>query len=166
MGIDPGATTGIAAIDLEGNIILIDSRKGFSRSELIKVLSGMGNPLVVSSDTNPSPKLIEKIASAFSARLMAPEHSLLRSEKIKLVKGYMKANEIKESPWKNRHERDALASAIHAWKKTRPLIKRISKKLREYPDPGLRRHVHVQVIVKGKSINQSIKEFNEDEIQV
>ncbi len=162
LGIDPGTTTGICAIGLKGDILLTESRKGFSKSELLKVLSDLGNPLIVSSDTNPPPRMIEKIASAFSARLIVPDHSLLRSEKVGLVKRYMKSRDLKEPPWKNRHERDALASAIYAWKRVRALLMKIEKKLGENPDPRLSRHVHTQVIVMGKSINQSVKDFKDE----
>ena len=114
-GIDPGSTSAVAAINLEGEEVLLESRREFSRHEIIESLVETGFPVVVTSDQREMPETVEKIASSFGARKFEPENNLSRSRKQKLGKG------------KNSHEKDAYASALHAYKSLKKTITKINR---------------------------------------
>ncbi|MFQ5647812.1 MAG: DUF460 domain-containing protein [Candidatus Aenigmatarchaeota archaeon] len=167
VGIDPGTTTGVALLDLKGKLALLDSHKEFSRSDLVKIVSGFGTPVIITTDVSPPPRLIEKIAASFPARLLVPRHSLQKREKLELVRQYLKERKPGRGParypWKNTHEKDALAAALFAWSQVRDLVARIDKKLDIYQlhplFPALERFVRSNVLVKKRGITESIRKF-------
>ena len=112
VGVDPGTTVGIAVLDTKGNLLLVASRKGARRNEVVNLISGFGKPLVVSTDRNPPPKYVEKLSSNFGAKIFFPEHHITMIEKRRLTKEF--SEEIKNS-----HQLDALAAAVKAWKNYR-----------------------------------------------
>jgi hypothetical protein len=122
VGIDPGITTGIAILNLDGEIVLTESRRNFSRAGIVKFVSNFGKPIIIATDMNPAPTTVEKLATAFPARLFYPESTLKRKDKAKLVK------ELEVKP--NRHEKDALAAAIYAYKRISPIINKVKQKMK------------------------------------
>ena len=71
-GIDPGKTSGIACLDLRGNLILKD-HKTFGGSEwLISTLNKVGTPVVVASDKPNASEIVKKVNTAFNSRLFCP----------------------------------------------------------------------------------------------
>ncbi|HZD43509.1 MAG TPA: DUF460 domain-containing protein, partial [Methanomicrobiales archaeon] len=50
VGIDPGTTTAIAALDLDGNLMDLSSSRQMTMSDIIEHLYHIGKPLVVASD--------------------------------------------------------------------------------------------------------------------
>ena len=156
-GIDPGTTTGIALLDLEGNVVSVFSRKGMSRSEISRRIQEHGSPIVMAGDTNPSSRALEKVNAAFSSRLIVPEESLGVAEKIAF------ANSVsgEEKLFSNKHERDALASAFFAFNRVRPLVRRIGKALggSGLQDTGMERLVRTEVILSGRSISSTIRKY-------
>ena len=108
VGIDPGTTTGIAILDINGNIIETKSVRNCSISNVIDHLLGKGNVLVVATDVEKIPKYVEKIANQLGAEIFVPEESIKIKEKREITKSYG----VRDS-----HQRDALASAIAAYKK-------------------------------------------------
>lgn len=159
VGIDPGTTTGIALLDLNGNFVAMWSDKNISRSDLAKFISEFGSPVIVSGDTNPAPKSVEKIASLFSAKLVFPEETLSRKDKYELTKFFK--TELDKS-WSNRHERDALASALHAWGRVRNLMERVEKRLKGYENQDLEWYVKTRVIVRGENVTKCVQGFMKD----
>lgn len=155
-GVDPGTTTGIALLDLDGNIVLLKKGKNLSRAKIIKIISDYGSPVVIAGDVSPASKLIEKIAASFSSKIIIPEYSLSRKDKIESTKKF-----LEDSKKISRHERDALAAALYGWKKIRPVVRRVDKRLGNYSDTGLSSFVKTNVILNGKSITSSIKQYRE-----
>ncbi len=156
VGIDPGTTTGVAVFDLSGNLLLIKSGKNLSKSDISRIISEAGNPIIVSSDINPIPRAVEKIAISFSARLIEPGETFSRKEKHETAKDYMR---LHGKAWKNRHERDALVSGIYAYKQVRQMVERINSKLRKggISSPSVRNKVLAEVLLQKKSIDYVIK---------
>jgi hypothetical protein len=105
VGIDAGATTAFAVLDLEGRVVSVKSRKGWGLNEVVEQVSSF-KPTVVACDTRPPSLLAKKVASCFRTRFFYPTHSLRWEEKAELTK---------EFTVKNSHERDALASALKAF---------------------------------------------------
>lgn len=98
------------------------SKKGAKKSDLIKHISKFGKPVIIASDVNPLPKMIEKLASALGSKAFYPETSLSNVEKVKMIKEYVE--EIKDS-----HQKDALASGLKAFKKYHELFLKIEETL-------------------------------------
>jgi predicted RNase H-like nuclease (RuvC/YqgF family) len=123
VGIDPGTTTGVVLFDLEGNLLLTKSKKSFARSEINRVISGFGIPVIIASDMFPPSRIIERIASTFSAKLITPKKSLSRKEKNQIISSE-RWIELKRM-CENRHEKDALAAALFAFSKIERLMRRV-----------------------------------------
>ena len=106
VGVDPGATVGIAMIDLDGNVVKLFSQKELSQNGVIRFIEESGKPLVIASDVTSLPSSISKIARAFDAATFSPKDNILQSEKIEMTKNF---------DIKNDHERDALVAALLAY---------------------------------------------------
>ena len=124
VGIDPGMITGVAILDIDGEVLRVFSGKNIDRATIVKEVEKYGKPLIIASDVFPPPEALEKLASTLRAKLYTPQQSLSQSEKEELVKTYL---ENLESPIEveDTHQRDALAAAINAWKSFRTKLEQI-----------------------------------------
>ena len=116
IGIDPGNTTAVAAIDLDGEIRLLESRLEFPHHEIIEAIIENGYPLVITADKEDLPSTVDKIASSVGAKRFTPENDLSQERKRELGKG------------DNSHEKDAYAAASHAYKRMSKQIRKINRK--------------------------------------
>jgi hypothetical protein len=106
-GIDPGKTSAIAVIDLNGRLIY-SAHKTFAGVDwLIKEISSAGTPIVIASDRPEVSPTIRKVNAAFNARLFYPNKELMTEEKRLIAKG---------ADLDNQHERDAYAAAVKAYR--------------------------------------------------
>ena len=71
------------------------------------------------------PNFVEKIASSLGAKIFKPETDLQSRHKSRLVKKFLKKRDIEIN---NKHENDALISAILAYKSIKPLLNKIENK--------------------------------------
>jgi len=142
-GIDPGTTTGIAALNLNGELVDLVSARAISAPDVIEWLSDRGKPLVVATDVFPTPGAVEKVKRSFSAVLYSPGGEIPSEEKIALARGY---------GYRNDHERDALAAAASAFKKYRNKFQQVEKKCPPEIDPEEVK----ALVVRGLSIDQAI----------
>jgi uncharacterized protein len=160
VGIDPGTTTGIAILDMSGGIVRIWSGKNAGKAQISKVISRAGIPVIISCDTNPPPRMVEKIASTFSSRMEVPKEDFLRKEKYLMTRGFNSAGNGEEKIFRNRHERDALASALYGWGRVKNLVSRIDKRVSARGlDEKQRNLVRTSVILGRESIDKSVKRF-------
>lgn len=145
VGVDPGITTGIAILDLHGNLVKIFSKRDMGRNEIIKMIISFGHPLIITSDVNPMPRNVRNIARKLGAKIYLQEKSLSVAEKRRVVKDYK--NYVKSG-----HESDALAAVIKAWKNYRPFLLKIEKMAKKY---GLSKHFDllVEKFIKGEYDN-------------
>lgn len=120
VGVDPGATTAVAVIDLNGNLIDVKSRKGWSTAEVVEYISSFGKPVVVATDKSSPPEYVQKIKAAFSAVLYTPKDDISVEKKKNLTSKYKLLND---------HERDALAAAIDAFNSYRSKLRNVEKRL-------------------------------------
>lgn len=120
VGIDPGTTVGIAALDLNGDLVTVHSSRQMGMGDVIEFLYSLGKPVVIASDVSPMPFSVEKIRRAFQAVPHTPRQDISVVTKYELAGRYEYAND---------HERDALTAAIEAsryWNhKFAGIIKRI-----------------------------------------
>ena len=111
LGLDPGTRVGYALLDLYGNIVDIDSFKGDLNEAIFR--TSKYNILVVGTDVCKIPRFVGRFASRIGAQVVFPENNLLFYEKRKKTKEYLKKLDIK---LKNKHEMDALAAALIAYR--------------------------------------------------
>jgi hypothetical protein len=142
-GIDPGTTTGIAALNLRGELVDLVSARALSPPGVIEWLSDRGKPLVVATDVYPTPEAVEKVKRSFSAVLYSPGGDIPSEEKIAIAREY---------GYRNDHERDALAAAASAFKKYKNKFQQVEKKCPAELDPEEVK----ALVVRGLSIEQAI----------
>ncbi|MDV2481457.1 DUF460 domain-containing protein [Methanoculleus sp. Wushi-C6] len=120
VGLDPGTTTGIAAVDLDGNLVLLTSSRQMTMSDIIEELYRAGKPLIIASDVQQMPYSVEKIRRAFNAIPYTPKQSLSVEAKYDLTAPFSYTND---------HERDSLSAALDAYRslqnKFRNIVKRV-----------------------------------------
>src|SRR3989344_3861730 len=106
-GIDPGATVGIAILDLSGRRIALRSTAGGGLSEAVRIIESFGTPSLIACDVTPPPEAAQKIASYFSCRLFFPRQNVREEEKRAIERG---------AGTENNHERDAYSACILAYR--------------------------------------------------
>ncbi|RLG21376.1 hypothetical protein DRN74_02325 [Candidatus Micrarchaeota archaeon] len=122
VGVDPGSTVAIAYLDLDGKLLALESGKNISINEMAARIERKGRMLILATDKKQLPSTLKKLSALFSCKVYSPPESLSRQEKIELVKGY---------PVTNVHERDALASALKAYKHFKAKLMNLKKR---YPN--------------------------------
>ena len=120
LGIDPGTTTAYAVLDIDGDLIEIKSKKEYSFSSLISDVIKHGKILLIGTDVKEIPYFVKKISQKVGSRIISPDYNIKVEEKKELTKEYKTYND---------HERDALASAIIAFKRKRSLFSKIENYL-------------------------------------
>ncbi len=120
-GIDPGTRKAVAVMDVNSSFYQVFSRRGVSLSDICQYLSGMGEPVIISTDVRKPPELVKKVASAFDATIYKPGRNMTASEKRAITKGM---------DYDNNHERDALASALRARKSFASTFRKIDSVLK------------------------------------
>jgi hypothetical protein len=146
VGLDPGTTTGIAALSLQGALIDMISSRAMSSSDVIEWIAARGRPLVVATDVFPTPGAVEKVKRSFNAVIYSPGSDVPSEEKIAMAK---------EFGYKNDHERDSLAAAISAFKKYKNKFMQVDKKVPPDIDPDEVK----ALVVRGYSIENAIAEL-------
>ncbi|MDP7079949.1 MAG: DUF460 domain-containing protein [Candidatus Undinarchaeales archaeon] len=154
VGIDPGTTTGVAMLDLDGNVVHVESRREYPRADIVYTLISHGRPAVVATDVNPTPSAVERIAHTFGATIYRPHHVLAVEEKTRLVRDIPGVTDS--------HRRDALACAIKAYDDVRQNLDRVDRKARDAElDDVLREEVRVRVLRgDSPSIDAAIREVS------
>jgi len=112
VGIDPGLTCGVAALTLGKIPVLVSSQRDWTLNELVKMLTGLGEPLIFSSDVSPPSELIARLSRNFDAIVFTPLIPLGAVEKQRLARDFAEIHGLK---LRNAHETDALAAALKAY---------------------------------------------------
>ncbi|MDD1715929.1 MAG: DUF460 domain-containing protein [Methanolinea sp.] len=146
VGIDPGTTTAIAALDLDGNLLHLESSRQMSMSGVIEALYRVGKPLVIASDVHEMPYSVEKIKRAFSGIAYSPRQDMSVETKMELAAPYH---------YKNDHERDALAAALDAYRIYRNKFQNLLKRV----PPGVDLEEVKAGIVRGQYLDQVLAEL-------
>lgn len=125
VGIDPGMTTAYAALDFEGSIIEIFSKKNFSLAEILKMLNNLGNTIIIATDVMIVPKLVLETASKMNAIIVKPSEETSPRKKRKIAKEFLQNKTEAKIETRNKHELAALFAAITAYKKFSPLLNKL-----------------------------------------
>jgi len=147
VGLDPGTTTAIAALNLQGELIDLISARAMSPADAVEWIAARGKPLLVATDVFPAPGAVERVKRSFNATLFSPGSDLSAEEKIALAK---------EFGYRNDHERDALAAANNAFKKYKNKFLQVEKKTPPQMDPDEVK----ALVVRGYSIENALEELS------
>uniref|UniRef100_A0A7C2VG32 DUF460 domain-containing protein n=1 Tax=Ignisphaera aggregans TaxID=334771 RepID=A0A7C2VG32_9CREN len=155
IGIDPGIETGLAVIDLSLNLLLVESSKELDRLDIIDRIYQYGIPVLIAVDTNPPPENARKLASMLGTPLYVPSETLDSETKDRLIEWFKKRTHtsIKIS---TTHERDALASAVKAYKAYEKKLIELERKLLEM-DIDVDLDEMKSLIFKGYSISNVLE---------
>jgi len=148
VGMDPGTTTAIAALDLDGNLVHLHSSRQTGMSEIVERLYRIGKPLVVASDVHPMPFSVEKIRRAFNAVGYTPRQDRSVEDKLEFTAGYA---------YGNIHERDALAAAVDAYRQYKNKFQNVVKRV----PPGYDLDEVRAGVIRGQSIDQVLGDMGE-----
>ncbi len=146
-GIDPGTTTGIAILNLNGKLLSLTSSKDMSLDKIIEYLISFGKVSLIAIDVPTSPKIISKLSAQLGSELYLPEEPLSIKEKIELTKEYKTTGA---------HQRDALASALNAFNHYKNKFRKIENINTNIPIVEIK-----NLVIRGKSIDDAIKILEE-----
>ncbi len=147
VGIDPGTTTAFAALDLDGNLLHLESSRQMNMSDVIEALYRVGKPLVIASDVQDMPFTVEKIRRAFSAVAYTPRQDTSVETKMELTAPF---------PYQNDHERDALSAALDAYRQYRNKFQNLAKRV----PPGHDLDEVRAGVIRGQRLEQVLGDLN------
>jgi len=137
LGLDPGSTIGYALLDLDGNLIVVDSFKG-TLNEAIEKITSYGRVVIIGTDVCKVSKAVDRIATLTGANIVYPDRDLLFYDKRKKTKEYLK---LKNTKLKDKHQMDALASALFAYKHYCNLFNRINNEYDSEVSENIKREI-------------------------
>ena len=147
VGIDPGTTTAVAAVDLDGNLLHLASSRQMNMGDVVESLYRVGKPIIIASDVQEMPYSVEKIRRAFSAVSYTPKQDVSVETKIELTSQFQYAND---------HERDALSAALDAYRQYRHRFQNLIKRI----PPGHDLDEVRARVIRGQSLDQVIGDMN------
>ncbi len=158
-GIDPGVTTGVAVIDLQGRVLLLESGKNMDRAAILDLILSQGRPIVVAVDVPEVPEAVRKIAGATGAMIYTPPGELSVAEKRVLAEKALRGRQPEDS-----HQRDALAAAYKAWLSIQSKMDHIESQLRRLGMDIDESRVK-EAVLRGLSLAEAIEEAIRDRIE-
>lgn len=150
VGIDPGTTVGIAALNLDGDLVHLSSTRALGQAEIIAAVSAVGRPVLIATDKAEMPFGVEKVRRAFSAVAWTPAKDVLIKEKYDLAEGYDFGND---------HERDALSAAVMAYRSYANKFESVQKRM----PPGTDIDMVRAGIIRGLSLEQILETLKHPE---
>jgi len=111
VGVDPGTTLGLAALDLEGHLLMLTSGRNLSRNDVVNILLGIGVPVLMASDRVIAPHLVSELASSLGIRTFLPSQEVAAQEKKRVVE---EASSRFETYAVDEHQTAALYAALKA----------------------------------------------------
>lgn len=124
-GLDVGLHASVALLDLDGEIVCLDTLIQAPNSQILEHMIDYGNVKVLSTDRAKAPSQLKKISSSIGAKLVLPADNMTRKKKRVTIQNFLDENGIKM----NRHEKAAFASAIFAYRKFVPTLKKLGDRL-------------------------------------
>ncbi len=85
VGIDPGIVTGVAVLDLNGNVLTLQSGKNLSRRHVLRIVYQYGTPVLIAVDTAKPSDYAKKLAAMVGAVIYYPDRDLSIAEKSEIA---------------------------------------------------------------------------------
>ena len=153
VGIDPGIVTGLAILDMNGNVLTLHSGKNLSRRHVLRIVYQYGTPILVAVDTAKPSDYAKKLAAMIGAVLYYPDKDLSISEKSEIA---VKVSREQGIVVKDPHMRDALAAAYKSFIQLKPKLDRVEDEVRR----SIARVIDEAkaLVIKGMPIKQAVDE--------
>jgi hypothetical protein len=153
VGIDPGIVTGLAILDMNGNVLTLHSGKNLSRRHVLRIVYQYGTPILVAVDTAKPSDYAKKLAAMIGAVLYYPDKDLSISEKSEIA---VKVSREQGIVVKDPHMRDALAAAYKSFIQLKPKLDRVEDEVRR----SITRVIDEAkaLVIKGMPIKQAVDE--------
>ncbi|ALG82948.1 DUF460 domain-containing protein [Halanaeroarchaeum sulfurireducens] len=151
VGVDPGTTTGLGLVGLDGRVLDVWSSRTADTAEVVEWIIEHGRPVVVAADVTPIPETVEKIRRSFNAARWIPDADLPVDEKL---------HRTRDASYDNDHERDALSAALFAHDDHADQIERVIRKVPRELDHET---VVARVLRDDLSAEAVIEEMTEEE---
>lgn len=151
VGIDPGTTTAVAVVDVDGDVLDVYSTRTDDVAAVIEWIIDRGRPFLVAADVTPMPQTVEKIRRSFDAAGWTPNSDLLIDRK---------QHRTRDVSYKNDHERDAIAAALFAVDDHATQFERVAAKVPTRLDSD---EVVARVVGNGEAVSTVIGELTPDE---
>ena len=155
VGIDPGIVTGVAVLDLNGNVLTLQSGKNLSRRHVLRIVYQYGTPVLVAVDTAKPSDYARKLAAMVGAVIYYPDRDLSIAEKSEIA---IKISREQGVTVKDPHMRDALAAAYKAFTQLKPKLDRVEEEVRRAYARAI--DDAKALVIKGLSIKQAIDEVS------
>lgn len=153
VGVDPGISTGVAILDLKGNIIDIFTKRWLSRNQLSKIIYSYGKPVLIATDVVPPASYVRKLAASLNAQLYVPQRVMSLQEKREIASQINEKYGIKV---RDSHQRDALSAAYKSFLYHKPKFDQVEKEVMKY---GIRIPVDEAkvLVLKGYPVSEAVK---------
>ena len=149
VGIDPGTTTAVAVVGLDGTVHELYSSRTADTADVTEWIVEQGRPIIVAADVEPMPETVEKFRRSFDAAGWQPTTDLPVDEKL---------HRTREAAYENDHERDALAAALYAFDDHADQFERIAEKTPPRLD---REEVIAGVVAGGASVEAVVDDLRD-----
>ncbi len=150
VGVDPGTTTAVAILDLEGDVLDVLSTRTADTGDVIEWIVDRGRPLVVAADVTPMPETVEQIRRSFDAAGWTPDSDLPIDQK---------QHRTRELAYDNDHERDAAAAALEAYDDHADQFRRVDRKV----PPGVDTGSVLASVLDGESVETALAAHADDD---
>ena len=151
VGVDPGTTTAVALVGLDGQILDVFSSRTVDAAGVTEWIIEHGRPVVVAADVTPMPETVEKLRRSFDAAGWTPASDLPVDEKL---------HRTREEGYDNDHERDALAAALSAFDSHEDQFERIRAKVPPRIEVGT---VVARVVAGEESVETVLEDLATDQ---
>ncbi|MFB6160339.1 MAG: DUF460 domain-containing protein [Haloferacaceae archaeon] len=151
VGIDPGTTTAVAVVGLDGEVLDLHSTRTADTAALIEWLVERGRPVLVAADVTPMPETVETFRRSFDAAGWTPATDLPVDEKL---------HRTRDASYDNDHERDALAAALFAHDDHADQFERVGRKT---PPELSRGEVIARVLGGEESVETVVESLRDDD---
>lgn len=151
VGIDPGTTTAVGIVDLDGELLDVYSTRTADTADVIEWIVDRGRPLLVAADVTPMPETVEQFRRSFDAAGWAPDRDLPVDTK---------KHRVPDHAYDNDHERDAVAAALFAFDDHQDQFERIASKVPREFDSG---EVTARVLSEETSVEAVLTDLREDD---
>jgi len=155
IGIDPGVSTAVAILDLDGKPLYLYSSRNIDRSEIVNIISRYGIPVIVATDKQQPPEMVRKIATSLNAKIYAPDQDLTNNEKQEIIEKIKKM--YPDIEIRDNHVRDSLAAAYKAYLWISDKLSFIDQKLKELDHEIDRESIRINVIM-GKTFAEALED--------
>ena len=157
VGVDAGMTTGLCVSTLTGEILILESYKHASRTDILQRIMSVGEPVLFAVDVPNPPGNVLKLASAFGVKVFKPDRPLTTREKAEICEKALSKEMLSYKP-RNTHERDALAAVVKALDHYSPVFEKAEARAREV-GASIPADIIRAGVIQGKSVDSIISEW-------